>query len=131
LISTTVVGGEPVEMTGRNRRNGTEVGFMGCPFPGLLSPPLVMTHRSIIGNRYELGGVEHYVIDSVVGEGYSGSPLFTGEDGNVCGMISSRFDPLRLAPDWKGAPVSSLTFAVTSKVIHAWLQSALPSLAAQ
>jgi hypothetical protein len=115
--------GEPVELTPRHRRNGSEVGFMGCPFPRLLAPPLVMTHRSIIGNRYELGGVEHYVIDSVVGEGYSGSPLFLSADGSVCGMISSRFDPLRLDSEWRGAPVSSLTFALTSKLILDWLNA--------
>lgn len=112
--------GEPVDLCLRNKAMGTEVGFIGCPFPGLFSPPLVMTHRSLIGNRYELGGVDHYVLDAVVGEGYSGSPVFLTGTGEVVGLIASRFDPLRVAGGWRGAPVSSLTFAVTSRVIAEW-----------
>jgi len=110
----------PVDLAERNKNPGTEVGFMGMPFPGLFNPPMVMTHRSIIGSRYDLSGVEHYVVDAVIGEGYSGSPVFL-MNGEVCGMIASRFDPLRVSDNWTGAPVSSLTFAVTSRRITAWL----------
>lgn len=102
-----------LELDGRNRPVGTEVYFMGIPFPGVFDPPLVMVHRSLVGNRYQLGEVDHYVLDAVVGEGYSGSPVFMA-DGLVCGMVTSRFDPLK-ARDTGGAPVSSLTFALTSR----------------
>jgi len=79
-----------LELDGADAGVGVEVAFVGFPFSTLFDPPLVMTMRGIIGNRY--GG--QYVIDAMMSEGMSGSPLFLTSNGRVVGTMSARLDPV-------------------------------------
>lgn len=111
---------------------GREVGFLGFPYSDLFQPPLVMTVRGIVGNRYAIGGTDYYVIDAQASAGFSGGPLFLAENGAVCGTVSARFDPLRTKllregrdPDAEGVEPqqTSLSFAITSQPALALLRS--------
>jgi S1-C subfamily serine protease len=82
---------------------GSEVAFMGFPFSDIFTPPLVMTTRGIVGNRYRMGGIDYYVLDAMLNEGFSGGPLFLTTGGEVVGTVSSRFDPLRTKMKLRGA----------------------------
>ncbi|GIW71906.1 MAG: hypothetical protein KatS3mg102_1448 [Planctomycetota bacterium] len=110
---------------------GTEVAFMGLPYADIFRPPLVMTMRAIIGNRYRLGGVTYEVLDAAAAEGMSGGPLFETERGELVGIVSGRFDPGRTRARLGGMPPeqiarlpaerASITFAVGSEDVRALL----------
>lgn len=81
---------------------GREVAFVGFPHADLFQPPLIMTMRGIIGNRYRLGRVDYYVVDASASEGMSGGPLFLADTGEVIGIIGGRFDPGRARAKLRG-----------------------------
>lgn len=83
---------------------GREVAFIGFPHADVFQPPLAMTMRGIIGNRYRLGTAEYYVVDAVVSEGMSGAPLFLADSGEVVGVVGARFDPARTRAKLAGVP---------------------------
>lgn len=88
--------GEPIQL-------GREVAFMGFPHADILRPPLVMTMRGIVANRYKLGAIDCYVIDANASEGMSGGPVFLAQTGEVIGVIGGRFDPGRTRARLKGS----------------------------
>ncbi|RME73590.1 MAG: hypothetical protein D6776_06830 [Planctomycetota bacterium] len=81
---------------------GTEVAFLGTPFADIFDPPLVMTMRAIIGNRYRLGAVTYDVLDAAAAEGMSGGPVFSTRNGQLLGLLSARFDPARTRARLRG-----------------------------
>lgn len=91
---------------------GREVAFMGFPHADMFQPPLVMTMRGIVGNRYRFdpgkGAVEFYVIDASASEGMSGGPVFLSDSGDVIGIVGGRFDPGRTRARQRGASPESL-----------------------
>jgi S1-C subfamily serine protease len=74
---------------------GREVAYMGFPHTDVFDPPLLMTSRAIVGNRYRMREVDWLVLDTVLSPGTSGGPLFTCDTGKVIGVIGARFDPER------------------------------------
>lgn len=122
LLKTESNHGVQLEVVRRNKGVGTDVAFLGFPFPDIFCPPLAMAVKTAVGNRYKIDGVDHYVLNAMIGEGYSGSPLFL-DTGEICGLVTSRFDPLRSGARRKrgGAPISSITFALTSRVFMDWV----------
>jgi S1-C subfamily serine protease len=87
---------------------GREVAFMGFPHADIFQPPLVMTMRGVVGNRYKLGTIEYYVVDAAASEGMSGGPLFLADTGEVIGVIGGRFDPGRTRARLGGAREEAL-----------------------
>lgn len=108
---------------------GSEVAFTGFPYGDIFRPPLAVTARGIVGNRFVSKGVEHLVIDAVCAEGLSGAPLFLTGSGRVVGLVGARFDPERTRARLRGADedelarlppsVSAITFAVPEERLAA------------
>ena len=87
---------------------GREVGFMGFPHADIFQPPLVMTMRGIVGNRYRLGETECYVVDANASEGMSGGPVFLAQSGEAIGLVGGRFDPGRTRARLRGSAPSAI-----------------------
>jgi serine protease Do len=101
LASVSLRRGPPVSL-------GREVAFMGFPHADIFQPPLVMTMRGIVGNRYKLGTIEYYVVDAAASEGMSGGPLFLADTGEVIAVVGGRFDPGRTRARLGGAREEAL-----------------------
>ena len=131
LLEAEAVRGRPELQLARSYCGpGMRVGLVGFPYADLFDPPMVQVSGAMIGNRYKFGGVDYYVLDAMVAEGSSGGPVFT-EDGVVCGIVSSRFDPVKLARKHglsrakAEARRTCISFAVTSREAVKWLESVL------
>lgn len=81
---------------------GRDVAFMGFPYADIFDPPLAMTVRGLLANRYSLGGTEYIVVDAICAEGMSGGPLFLADSGQVIGTVGARFDPARARAKLRG-----------------------------
>lgn len=110
---------------------GADVAFMGFPYADVFEPPLAMTARGIVGNRYRGGGIERYVVDAICAEGLSGAPLFLCETGRVIGLVSGRFDPALTRARLRGATLDELdriprtTTGITFAADHSYLAELL------
>ncbi len=110
---------------------GAEVAFMGLPYADVFDPPLVMTMRAMIANRYRLGTLAYDVLDAEAAEGMSGGPVFCPRTGRLLGIVASRFDPARARARLGGASAHTLarlpaertniTFCVGSAPVRALL----------
>ena len=107
---------------------GSEIGVIGFPMGNLLQGSIIRSFRSktIISGGLEIkleGGVETFrlALDSAYAGGFSGSPVFLSANGQVVGMLSSKFMESSSGQLWP----SGISLAIPAQLIQPVLIGAL------